>query len=78
MVKLLYSALYTQPAAGGEPVVLTSASELSSFGYFQRSRCALACAARAARGGWRLIDGARGARVLVRLAPACGGAACWR
>ncbi|KAG8460542.1 hypothetical protein KFE25_013192 [Diacronema lutheri] len=37
MVKLLYSALYTQPAAGGEPVVLTSASELSSFGYFQRS-----------------------------------------
>lgn len=38
MVKLLYSALYTQPAAGGEPVVLTAASELSSFGYFQRGR----------------------------------------
>jgi hypothetical protein len=38
MVKLLYSALYTQPPPGSEPVVLTSSSELSSFGYFQRGR----------------------------------------
>mmetsp|Transcript_22263 Transcript_22263/g.57183 ORF Transcript_22263/g.57183 Transcript_22263/m.57183 type:complete len:205 (-) Transcript_22263:303-917(-) len=36
MVKLLFSAIYTQPPADGEPVMLTSASELSSFGYFQR------------------------------------------
>ena len=47
MVKLLFSALYTQPQPGQEPVALSSASELSSFGYFQRGRCAPAPATRA-------------------------------
>jgi hypothetical protein len=46
MVKLLYSALYTQPQPGQEPVALTASSELSSFGYFQRGRCARSPATR--------------------------------
>jgi len=36
MVQLMFSAIYTQPPPGKDPVMLSAAQELSSFGYFQR------------------------------------------
>mmetsp|Transcript_12009 Transcript_12009/g.32257 ORF Transcript_12009/g.32257 Transcript_12009/m.32257 type:complete len:203 (+) Transcript_12009:109-717(+) len=36
MVKLMFSAIYTQPPVGQDPVMLTVASDMTSFGYFQR------------------------------------------
>ena len=57
-MKLIYSAIFKAGSDNGKggPVILTSAAELSSFGYFQRGSYKEACAppsrrARGARGG---------------------------